>query len=128
MVSADVLVTTENGQIVAGEIRLDGDRLTGHAQPGYETLLRNILGKAPADNVAWWFNHLPEYYNGSYLRVRLEGRAPVAKAANTGSDVPLIPYQHEPGALDISDELKKRKPREKSEKAWSEGEDDLQKP
>jgi len=76
----DMLVTTRDGQVVAGSIYLVNGQFELEADPHYVTLMESMLedpvvlgdkvidsGKQPLQ----WMRALPSYYSGSYLRARL---------------------------------------------------------
>jgi len=78
MKTCDVLLTTNEGQLVAGTIVLDGGHVFGVPVQGYEALLQNILespvvgphGKFFREKTpVGWFEGLPYQYNGSRLKV-----------------------------------------------------------
>lgn len=78
MVVCDFLKTFADGQKIVCTLTLDGDKVTGVAEPGYEVLLENILEESVcgaggkkfwrADDPVGWFNALPIQYDGFYLR------------------------------------------------------------
>lgn len=65
-----MLLTTRDGQVVAGTVILEGDAVGMSVNSGHEILMRNLLEDAKPDPVKW-FNSLPNTYNGSYLRARM---------------------------------------------------------
>lgn len=72
------LKTVTNGQKIVCTVTLDGDKLTGEAEPGYERLLNNIMTEnvfdvesqkqvSAKDDPIAWFLSLPFQYDGFYL-------------------------------------------------------------
>lgn len=81
MERCEMLVTTEDGQVVAGIVTLTDDgRVAAMANAGYEILMRNILKEdnfrngEPISLVSdpqGWFEALPYEYSGSMVRARM---------------------------------------------------------
>ncbi len=76
----DMLVTTRDGQVVAGSIYLVNGQFSIEADPHYVTLMESmlqdpvVLGDKVIDSSEQplqWMLALPSYYSGSYLRARL---------------------------------------------------------
>ena len=82
MAVCEILVTTEDGQKVAGLIELDNGLIKPHPEDGYAMMLGNIIGEpcyvdmgerevTSKENPEEWFAALPGKYNGSYLRAKI---------------------------------------------------------
>jgi len=78
------MVTEPKGQVLAGTITFDGDKLEHTITKGYEILMNDILedsvyskqkgGQVFAkDDPHTWFKNLPMQYSGSYLRAGISG-------------------------------------------------------
>jgi hypothetical protein len=75
----EILISKRNGQLVAGTLSLDGGNVVAHANPGFETLMQNVMNSPVIhgkrfmreDDPEGWFNALPYQYNGSYMRARM---------------------------------------------------------
>ncbi len=75
----ELLVTTKNGQELAGMLTLSGDKVSPQPEKGYEAMLRSIIDEPVVvdedmrkmslkDDPQKWFENLPRQYSGSYLR------------------------------------------------------------
>ena len=73
MRKCEFLVTKKDGQLSAGTITLDNKgKLTIQSKKGYEVMMKEILEDGLAEkDVRVWFDRLPRYYDGSYLRARI---------------------------------------------------------
>ena|ERR1700694_250598 len=80
--ACELVVTTGDGQIVAGTLTEDNGKIASHPMPGYETLCDNVLAGSHIveggrrqitadDDPQEWFRNLPREYSGSYLRARI---------------------------------------------------------
>src|ERR1700721_2038190 len=83
----ELLVTTKEGQILAGVIKLKDDgSVSGDYSDGYENLVTNVMAapvlgiERESDSKAW-FDGLPKQYTGSYFRAAKVG---AIKAATEG--------------------------------------------
>lgn len=75
----EILLTTAEGQIVAGTFALDGKKIISKPKKGYERLMKNILEEdhtideeqvSSKEDSRSWFNTLVKHYSGTYLRAR----------------------------------------------------------
>ena len=75
----ELLITTRDGQIVAGEISLTDGKLKSSPKKGHKGLVKEIrnaktiIGEQrfdPAKDPEGWIKSLPDAYSGSYFRVR----------------------------------------------------------
>lgn len=82
MAKCEILLTTEDGQKVAGVVIFGPGGLLATPTKGYEVLMKNVMatdhevdGKevSPEDMKAW-FESLPRHYSGSYMRARMIGK------------------------------------------------------
>jgi hypothetical protein len=79
--TCEILITEEDGSVVAGHFALEGGEITAHPKKGYEDLLERLLDSPIAveqgtkavtakDQPEQWLAGLPTAYSGSYLRAR----------------------------------------------------------
>lgn len=116
----ELLVTTKEGQLVAGIIELKGGVITSGYSDGYERLVLGVLeapvfGVERESNPELWFEALPLQYSGSYFRAEILGDVKaygtsegVTKAWDTrgrGSHAPaeLVPGVRKMEAADMLD-------------------------
>ena len=88
--TCDILLTTEDGQILAGYFELKGGVLTAHPIKGHELLFARTVSEpnripgpkgyvegvsvTAAEDPVKWFNLLPWNYTGSRVRARIINR------------------------------------------------------
>jgi hypothetical protein len=80
MAKCEILLTTKDGQKVAGAITFSSGVMMAVPIKGHEVLMDNVWaashevdGKEVSreDDAEVWFKSLPSHYNGSYLRARM---------------------------------------------------------
>lgn len=79
----EILLTEEDGSVMAGHFALEDGGIAAHPEKGYEELFER-LREAPItveqgtkavmakDNPEQWLKGLPTTYSGSYLRARMK--------------------------------------------------------
>ena len=77
-----MLITTKEGQILAGTLVFKNGKVSSEPEEGYELLMADVLGTPNfdydhkiilKDDPENWFGALPKQYSGSYLRALLVG-------------------------------------------------------
>lgn len=102
--NCEILVSTKQGQKVAGTVSFNGVDVVQQARPGYENLMKNVM-KSPVingekftreENPEEWFKNLPAQYSGSYVRARMVGKIDEGWVTINGHHILLNdPQDHE---------------------------------